>query len=65
MNQKGGIKMLVEKFREDDLFCPFCHCPQEGSITKAEGDYKCEVCSDTFHYSYNKLNAEYSSFEDK
>ena len=59
--------MLVEKFREDDLFCPKCHCPQEGTtdITKIEGDYKCEVCGEVFHYSYNKSNVEWSSFEEK
>ena len=62
-----GMKMLIEKFREDDLFCPKCHCPQEGTntITKTEGNYKCEICGEIFQYSYNKLNGEWLSFEEK
>ncbi|APQ74928.1 hypothetical protein HYH70_15840 [Clostridium botulinum] len=59
--------MLVEKFREDDLFCPKCHCPQEeiNKINKIEGIYRCEFCGTIFHYSYNKSNNEWSSFEKK
>jgi len=59
--------MLVEVFREDDLFCPKCQCPQVGtfSIDKTEGKYQCEVCGKVFHYKYNGLNNEWSSYEER
>lgn len=59
--------MLVEVFREDDLFCPKCQCPQVGtdSIKKTESEYKCEECGEVFHYKYNRLNNEWSSYEER
>jgi len=55
--------MLIEKFREDDLTCPYCHCPQENvfKITNDEGEYKCEICKKDFNYEYH-VNGEWSSF---